>query len=354
MAEMQYRPLGRSGLRVSPICLGVLQFGAAATPADAAAMIDSARAAGVNFLDVANVYALGEAERALGPLIARDRDSWVLATKAGIAMGPGPHRGGLSRKHLFDALDDSLRRLGTDYVDIFYLHVPDEETPLAETLRAVDDIIRSGKARYFGISNYRAFEIADIALTCDRMGIARPVVCQMLYNLVDREAEREIIPACHQFGIAVAPYSPLARGVLTGKYTVNAPLPEGSRAARKDRRLIEAELRDESILFAAQMAERAKARGLTPSQFAIAWMLRNRLLTSVVTGPRTLAQWEDNLSAATVTLTAEDEAFVNAIVPPGWGSTPQFNDPLWPPLGREAAAGERIRPAKALPPGPKA
>ena len=354
MAEMQYRPLGRSGLRVSPICLGVLQFGAAATPADAAAMVDSARAAGVNFLDVANVYALGEAERALGPPIARDRDSWVLATKAGIAMGPGPHRGGLSRKHLFDALDDSLRRLGTDYVDIFYLHVPDEETPLAETLRAVEDIIRSGKARYFGISNYRAFEITDIALTCDRMGIARPVVCQMLYNLVDREVEREIIPACHQFGIAVAPYSPLARGVLTGKYTVNAPLPEGSRAARKDRRLIEAELRDESILFAAAMTERAKARGITPSQFAIAWMLRNRLLTSVVTGPRTLAQWEDNLSAWTISLTDEDEAFVNASVPPGWGSTPQFIDPLWPPQGREAVAGERIRPAKAQPPGPKA
>ena len=326
--------LGQSDLLVSPICLGTMMFGLRTEEAVAERIGARAREAGINFIDTADVYSQGTSEEITGRLIAKDRAQWVLATKAGNPMGDDPACKGLGRKWLMRAIDDSLGHLKTDYVDVYYLHKPDPETPLEETLSAIGEIIAAGKARGFGISNHRGWQHADIVRLCDQLGIGRPVVSQPYYNAMNRLPEVEVLPACGHYGIGVVPYSPLARGVLTGKYKPDEePLAE-TRAGRRDERLMETEFRRESLEYAQVIKARAEARGITAGQFALNWVLANPLVTSVLAGPRTEEQWDEYLGALDHALDPEDEDFLDAMVPPGHPSMPGYSDPKYPITGR--------------------
>jgi len=332
---MEYRRLGVSGLMVSPLCLGTMMFGDQTDEKAAGRIVESARDAGVNFIDTANNYAGDESERMVGRLISADRDDWVLATKVGSPKGNGPYEHTLSRKRILAEADASLKRLGTDYIDIYYFHRDDLDTPLDEPLSAMADLIRAGKIRYWGFSNFHAWRIAELVHLCDSLGMPGPVVTQPCYNAVNRMIELEYLPACRHYGIGVVPYSPLARGVLTGKYPVKGEPPQGSRAGRNDPRIFEIEYRKESLVVARKIAKRAEKAGMTPGQFALNWVLNNGLVSSVIAGPRTFDQWQEYLDALNHPFTAADEAFVDRLVPPGGASTPGFIDPKLPPRGRD-------------------
>jgi aryl-alcohol dehydrogenase (NADP+) len=331
---MQYRKLGRSGLKVSPLCLGTMMFGGRTDEATSSRIIARAQDAGLNFIDTADAYNAGRSEEIVGRAIRGGRDHWVLATKMANPMGEGPNRRGLSRRWMFQATDASLRRLGLDWIDITYLHREDHDTPLEETVTAVADMIRAGKARYFGLSNYRSWRVAHVCHLCDQLGIDRPVVSQPYYNALNRMPEVEHLPACGNIGLGVVPYSPLARGVLTGKYAVGGTPPEGTRAGSQDSRMMQTEWRPESLEIAQAIKEHAHARGISPGQFAIAWLLNNRFVTAPIAGPRTEEQFEDYLGALDYAFTAEDEALVDRLVPVGHPSTPGYNDPAYPIEGR--------------------
>jgi aryl-alcohol dehydrogenase (NADP+) len=331
---VEYRHLGKSGLKVSPLCLGTMMFGGPTDEPTAQRIIAKAREAGVNFVDTADAYTGGRSEEVTGRAIANQRDQWVLATKLANATGEGPNGGGLSRKWVMRAIDASLRRLGTDYIDIYYLHKEDLGTPLEETVRAMGDLVRAGKIRYFGVSNYKSWRVAEICNICDRLGIDRPVVSQPYYNAMNRMPEVEHLPACAHYGLGIVSYSPLARGVLTGKYGPDAAAPADSRAGRKDRRMLQAEWRPESLRLAQEIKRHAEARGMTAGQFAVRWVLNNSLVTGTIAGPRTEAQWDDYVGALDHAFTAEDEALIDRLVPPGHPSTPGFSDPAYPIEGR--------------------
>ena len=249
-------------------------------------------------------------------------------------MGPGPNERGLGRKWLMTAIDDSLRRLGTDYLDIYYLHLEDHETPMEETVSALGEIVGSGKARYWGVSNFRGWRIAEIVHLADEIGLDRPVVCQPYYNAMNRMPEVEVLPACAHHGIGVVPYSPLARGVLTGKYLPGSEPPGDTRAGRQDTRMMQTEFREESLVIAQKIKAHAEARGMTSGQWAFNWVLANPIVTAPICGPRTAAQWAENLGALEHDWTPEDEAFLDALVPLGHPSTPGYSDPRYPITGR--------------------
>ncbi|MBT3533346.1 MAG: aldo/keto reductase [Rhodospirillaceae bacterium] len=331
---MQYHKLGNSGLRISPICLGTMMFGGRTDGAAAERIIAHGRDAGVNFIDTADVYAGGRSEEITGAAIASARDDWVLATKVAGAKGEGPNQMGLSRKWLVRACEDSLVRLATDYIDIYYLHKEDPNTPLMETVRAMGDLVRQGKVRYFGLSNYRSWRVAEVCRICDDLGIDRPVVSQPYYNIMNRTPEVEQLPACDFYGLGVVPYSPLARGVLTGKYLPGAAPAEDTRAGQNDRRIMQSEWREESLVIAQTLRQHAEARGITAGQFALAWVINNNLIHSAIAGPRTFEQWDENLGALDYRFTAEDEALVDSLVPLGHPSTPGYTDPSYPIEGR--------------------
>lgn len=331
---MQYRSLGQSGLKISPICLGTMTFGATTDEPTAARIVARARDQGVNFIDTADVYAGGRSEEIVGRATGADRDCWVLATKLGQSTGEDANARGLSRRHVLRAAEASLRRLGTDVLDILYLHREDHGTPLAETVHALADLVHAGKIRYFGVSNFRGWRVAEICRLCDLAGIDRPVVSQPYYNALNRMPEVEHLPACRHCGLGVVPYSPLARGVLTGKYAPDAPPPADSRVGRTDRRMMETEWRPESLRIAQEIVAHARAQGVTAGQFALAWVLHNRLVTAALAGPRTEAQWEDYVAALGYKFTVADEALVDQLVPPGHPSTPGYTDPAYPLEGR--------------------
>ena len=340
---MEYRRLGRSGVMVSPICLGTMMFGDHTDAAEAGRIIDSARAAGVNFIDTADQYCRGESEKIVGKLVAADRERWVIATKVANPMpapgvgnpgGDDPNRRGTGRKWVMRAIEESLERLGTDYVDIYYIHRDPGEVPMEETVAAMGDLIASGKVHYWGVSNLRGWRIAEAVRVCDELGVARPTVCQPYYNAMNRQPENDILPACAHYGLGVVPYSPLARGVLVGKYKPGEPPPEGTRAGRKDKRILETELREESLVIAQKLKAHAEKRGMTAGDFAVNWVLANPIVTSVIAGPRTFDQWNSYLGALGKGFSADDEALVDSLVRPGHPSTPGFNDPAYPRTGR--------------------
>ncbi|WP_321821074.1 MULTISPECIES: aldo/keto reductase [unclassified Burkholderia] len=334
---MDYRYLGRSALKVSPLCLGAMMFGGETDEATSTRIIDKAFDQGINFIDTADVYHAGRSEQIVGRAIARHRDSWVVATKFGFPAGPdaGPNRQGQSRKWIYESVDASLKRLGTDYIDILYFHRALTDAPLDEGMRAVADLIRQGKVRYVGLSNFKGWRIAEIVRLADQLGIDRPVASEPLYNLVDRTAEVEQLPAAAHYGIGVVPYSPLARGVLTGKYAPGAQPPADSRAGRGDRRIQQTEWRPESLHIARQVAEHAAARGTTSVAFALAWVMKNRIVSSTIAGPRTEAHWDSYIDALTLELGPDDERFVDSLVPPGHASTHGYTDPGYPVEGRK-------------------
>lgn len=331
---MDYRRLGQGGIDVSTICLGTMMFGDRTSEADALSIVAHAKEQGVNFIDTADVYTKGESERITGKAVAQARSHWILATKVGNPMDASArNNGGNSRHWILAECDASLARLGLDWIDVYYLHRDDARTPLEETVLAMADLIRAGKVRYFGVSNFRGWRIAAIVETCRRLGVPQPIVCQPYYNLLNRMPETEVLPACDAYGLGVASYSPIARGVLTGKYATDS-VPADSRAARKDKRMMETEFRAESFAIAATLKEHAAKTGRTPTQFAMAWLWANRIVTSVIAGPRTMEQWTGYVAALGAAWSPEDEALVDALVRPGHPSSPGYSDPNYPIYGR--------------------
>jgi aryl-alcohol dehydrogenase-like predicted oxidoreductase len=336
---MHYRHLGKSQLKVSTLCLGTMMFGDQTALAEAAAIVADARDHGVNYIDTADVYSNGASETMVGQLLKGQRHDWVLATKMGNAMSDRVNEGNYSPSWMLREITASLARLQTDYVDILYLHRDFDGMNLEEPLRALDAMLRAGQIRAWGVSNFRSWRIAEMVHLAARLGMPAPVVCQHYYNLLNRMPEVEVLPACAHHGIGVTPYSPVARGVLTGKYLPGqVPAPD-TRAGRGDTRIAQTEFREESMLIAQQLKLHAESRGVSLAQFATAWVLANQVISSVIAGPRTLRQWQDYLPALDYMFTAEDEALVDSLVHPGHPSTPGYTDPIYPPTGRHVAAG---------------
>ncbi len=313
---MEYRRLGRTGLKVSELCLGTMQWGWTADEATSFAVMDAFVAAGGNFIDTADVYSRwvqgnpgGISEEIIGRWMkARgNRQSIVLATKARGRMWDGPNGEGLSRAHLMRAVDDSLRRLQTDYIDLYQTHSDDRDTPLDETLRALDDMVRSGKVRYIGASNIQAWRLCGALWTSEKHSIARYDSLQPHYNLAHRaEFERELKPLVENQGVAVIPYSPLAAGFLTGKYQRGAET-AGARADNIRNRYFNE--RGWAILD--KLQEVAGGRGLSPAQAALAWLLTQPVITAPIIGANSVKQLNESLGAAGVRLSAEEMAALN-------------------------------------------
>lgn len=335
---VSYNYLGKSGLRISDICLGTMTFGGTTAEAEARKIVDHARETGVNFIDTADAYTGGKSETMVGKLIEKDRDDWVLATKVGQQDGPPKRKMGLSRKWMMEAMDASLSRLRTDYVDIYYLHHIDWDTPLEETVGTVGDIIAAGKARFWGFSNHRGWQIGELVRLADQLGVPRPVIAQPMYNLVMRQPENDYLPACEYYGIGVAPFSPLARGVLTGKYDASNPTkkpPKGSRADKGDNSLLTRDFRPETFAIVEKLRKHCDKRGVSLIDFAMQWVLNCASVSSVIAGPRTLGQWKAYVGSSDSSFTAADEALVDSLVAPGHPSTAGFNEQRYPPRGRQ-------------------
>ena len=329
---MHYRQLGASPLQVSALCLGTMMFADQTDEQEAAAIVADARERGVNFIDTADIYSKGASESMVGRLLQGQRDDWVLATKLGNAMGDRPNQGYYSRAWMLREVEASLQRLQTDRIDILYLHRDRAGLNLEEPLYALKHLIDSGKILYWGISNFRGWRIAEAVFIARQIGLPPPVVCQPYYNLLNRMPETDILPACQHFGIGVVPFSPIARGVLSGKYQPGLEPPKDSRAGRNDARILQTEFRPESLVIAQQVQQHAQQQGISAAQFATAWVLAHQAISSVIAGPRTLQQWQDYLPALDYTVTVEDERLINGLVSPGHPSTPGYNDPahLWP------------------------
>lgn len=324
--------LGRSDLRVSPVCLGAMMFGVEADEASSLRIVDKARKAGINFIDTADVYGEGRSEETVGRVIADDRDRWVVATKVGARATATDRR--LTRDFILRSAEASAKRLGAKRIDIYYLHKEEPVTPLEETIGAIAELMRGGVIRHFGVSNYRGWRVAEICRLCDTLGIARPVISQPNYNALNRMSEVEHLPACAHYGLGVFPFSPMARGVLSGKYRAGEKPPADTRAGRNDSRLMQTEWRPESLEIAQTIKKHAESRGISAAAFAVGWVLNNRLIDGVIAGPRTEEQLDDYIRAVDYRFTAEDEALVDKLVTAGHPSTPGYNDPAYPIEGR--------------------
>ena len=336
---MEFQYLGDSGLRVSRICLGTMNFGESTDKAEAKKIVNAARDAQINFVDTADAYHKGASEEILGALIAEDRDSWVLATKVGQQDGPPQRKMGLSRKWIMSAIDASLERLGTDYVDIYYMHHRDRDTPLGESVRAIGDVLASGKANYWGFSNHYGWEIAEMIRLCDQLGVAHPVAAQPMYNITWRLPENDYLPACAHFAIGVAPFSPLARGILTGTYQPDETPPEDSRAGRGDSSLLNRDFQKETFHAVEVIRQHTEKRGMTPTEFAVLWVLNSSTVSSVIAGPRTAEQLNEYVGALAHEFTAEDEALADSLVSTGHPAAPGLIWSRHPPMGRGARTG---------------
>ncbi len=316
---MEYRNLGRTGLKVSVLCLGTMQFGWTADEAASFSVLDAFVDAGGNFIDTANIYSrwadnsyAGKSEEIIGRWLKQRgrREDLVIATKVRGQMGPGPNDEGLSRKHIMRAVEDSLRRLQTDYIDLYQAHWYDSNTPLEETLRAFDDLIAQGKVRYIGASNYPAWLLTKALWVSDKHGYARYDSLQPHYNLVHRaEFERELMHLCQDQGLGVIPYSPLAGGFLTGKYRRDQPVPPSARADWVKRHYFSD--RGFTILETAEAI--ARERGRSVAQIALAWLLANPVVTSPIIGANSVQQLQELLPAVEVKLTAEEMARLNEV-----------------------------------------
>jgi aryl-alcohol dehydrogenase-like predicted oxidoreductase len=334
---MQYRRLGKSPLKVSTLCLGTMMFADQTDAKVAREIVAHAADHGVNFIDTADVYSTGASERMVGALLKDHRHDWIIATKLGNKMSDRPNEMGYSRSWMQRACDASLQRLATDFIDIYYLHRDFNGMDLEEPLRGIGALLAAGKIRCWGISNFRGWRIAEVVHAARALNMPAPVVCQPYYNLLNRMPEVEVLPACAHHGIGVVPYSPIARGVLSGKYAPGAKPAEGTRAGRGDKRMMETEFRDESLRAAQALKAHCERKGVALSHFATAWVLAHRAVSAVIAGPRTLQQWQDYFGALECTIDAEDEALVDSLVSPGHPSTPGYNDPAYPLPARRAA-----------------
>lgn len=324
---MEYRSLGRTGVKVSSLCLGCMMFGGKTTPADSAAIIDRALDAGINFLDTANVYSIGRSEEATGEALKRNgkRNEVVLATKVHGKMGPGPNDMNNTRRHIIEQCEASLRRLQTDWIDLYQLHRPQSDMPIDETLRAMDDLVRSGKVRYIGTSTFAAWQLLESLWVSKEYGLNRFVCEQPPYNLLDRRVERELLPMAQSYGIATIPWSPLAGGLLTGKYSRDSQPPEDSRYANIDANPMYRRRMNDAIWDVIEGLETiAKEKGVSLSQLSLAWVMQQPGVTSPIIGPRTMEQLEDNLKAVDVTITDDDRKAIDRVIRPGTNVSPYY------------------------------
>jgi aryl-alcohol dehydrogenase-like predicted oxidoreductase len=329
-SSMRYRSLGKSPLQVSELCLGTMMFGDQTELAEARRIVDHAREHGVNFIDTADIYTLGRSEQMVGQLLKGQRDHWILATKLGNKMSDRPNEQGYSRAWVLRECDASLQRLGVEHVDVYYLHRDYNGMDLEEPLRAVEALLRAGKIRYWGVSNFRGWRIAETVHMARALNMPPPVVCQPYYNLLNRQPEVEVLAACRHHGIGVVPYSPIARGVLAGKYAPGTPPAQGTRAGRGDKRMMQTEFREESLAIAQTLAAHCADKGVSLAAFATAWVLASRTVSAVIAGPRTFEQWTAYFEALDVTVDSADEALVDSLVAPGHPSTPGYTDPVYP------------------------
>jgi aryl-alcohol dehydrogenase-like predicted oxidoreductase len=317
---MKYKSLGQAGVKVSELCLGTMQFGWTAGETESLKVLDAAYEAGINFIDTADVYSRwaegnpgGVAESIIGKWIKQshiDRDQLVLATKVRGRMGTGQNSEGLSRVHILQAAEASLKRLGVEYIDLYQAHSYDENTPIEETLAAMDTLVHQGKVRYVGCSNYPAWRLMEALLKAQHKHLSGFVSLQPHYNLAYRaEFERELAEVCHAYGLAVIPYSPLAGGFLTEKYQQGKPEPESGRFNGVKRRYYN----DRGWSIHQAVEKIAHARGKSVSQVALAWLLDNPLITSPIIGPRSLEQLEDNLGAVAFKLTPEEKSELDRV-----------------------------------------
>jgi len=318
---MEYRKLGRTGVKVSPLCLGAMMFGQRGNPdhADCARIIHRALDAGVNFVDTANVYSSGESEEIVGEALRGRRHEVVLATKVHGRMGSGPNDGGNSRGHMLREVENSLRRLRTDYIDLYQIHRPDPETPIEETLRALDDLVHSGKVRYIGSSTYPAWELVESYWVSDRHNLARFECEQPPYSIFVRGIEKEVLPVCAKYGTGVIPWSPLNRGWLAGKYRKGQDLDPRSRVARGDQFTDRPDSvsGQKKLDLVEQLIPMAEEVGATLSRYALAWTLTNPTVTAPIIGPRTMEHLEDNLQALDVRIPPEHLRRIDELAPPG-------------------------------------
>ncbi len=325
MPRMEYRQLGRTGCRVSSLCLGAMTFGeptegsfmhmVAADEQTSFQIMDRAREAGINFIDTANVYGNdGLSERVVGKWLRERnaRDATVLATKFRFTMGEGPNDKGASRYHILRQVEASLKRLGTDRIDLYQIHMQDATTPEEETLRALDDLVRQGKVLYIGASNYAAYRLVNSLWLSKARNLESFVVLQAQYSLISRQLERELAPACREFGLGILPWSPLGAGFLTGKYKRGQRQPEGSRLSKWESSYQRtASERNFAIVDACE--DIARVHAVSVPQVALAWLLAQPHVTAPIIGARTLAQLEDNLKSTALKLGAPELAKLDAV-----------------------------------------
>ena len=335
---MEYRDFGRTGMKVSPLCLGCWNFGERTTPEDSYAIVDRALDAGLNFLDTANVYGRGRSEEITGEALKRNgsRSRIVLATKFhGRMNDDDPNAAGSSRRHIMEQCEASLRRLQTDYIDIYQIHRPRPDTAIDETLRALDDLVRAGKVRYLGSSTFAAWQVVESLWVAKELGLNRFVSEQPPYHILDRRIERELVPMARTYGIGLIPWSPLAGGLLTGKYTRGGVAPEGTRYAKAEDVPPQFRRLNETVYDVNEgLLPLAEAKGCTVSQLALAWCIHQPGITSPILGPRTMEHLVDNLGALDVTVTDEDRQRIDELVPPGRMVSPFYEADFGPSLHR--------------------
>ncbi|HEV2129194.1 MAG TPA: aldo/keto reductase [Thermomicrobiales bacterium] len=308
---MEMRRVGNSGLLVSAIGLGGNTFGATIDGEDAVRTIQHAIDQGITFIDTADVYSMGCSEELVGQAIAGRRETVVVATKCGIPLDSGPHAGGLSRRWVTQAVEDSLRRLGTDYIDLFYAHRPDPSTPIEETLSAMDDLVRAGKVCYIGCSNFRAWEVAHSMGSSRLQRLEHWMAVQNRWNLLDGLDSPELEQAAETLGLGIIPYTPLASGLLTGKYHPGVEPPAGTRFGDLER--IRERMTEDKLRRAERVKAWAEERGHTPAEAAIAWLLAHPVVPSVIAGARSPEQIDANIKAAAWTMTPEERDELRAV-----------------------------------------
>ncbi len=327
---MKYRVLGRSGVRVAPLALGTANF-ADPTPEDEAArIIERALAAGINLIDSGNSYKNGESERFIGNTLKRNgrRQDVILTTKVHFPMGPGPNDRGNSRLHILRACEDSLRRLQTDYIDLYQVHRPDPLVPVEETLDALNDLVRQGKVRYIGCSTHPAWQVMESLMVSERRGYARYVSEQPPYNLLDRRVENELIPLCRAYGLAVLPWSPLAMGILAGRYNSASEIPVDSRAALRGGIYAE-RVTPRGVEVGRHFVALAREHGIAPAQLGLLWLKDQPGVTAPLFGARTVEQLEHVLPVLDMELSAELQQACDALVPPGSAVANFHNSAAW-------------------------
>jgi aryl-alcohol dehydrogenase-like predicted oxidoreductase len=327
---MDYRPLGRTGVMVSPLCIGTFNFSDPTPEEEAHRIFERALDAGINFFDTADSYHDGASERILGRAIARlgARHKVVIVTKSYFPTGPGPNEQGNSRLHILRSCEASLKRLGTDYVDVFLLHRPSFEIPQDESLRALDDLVRQGKVCYIGCSAHPAWMVMEGLMVSDSKGMARYVMEQPPYNLLDRRIENELVPLCLRHGLAITPFAPLAQGVLAGRYSDAAKFPADSRAARLGGTYA-SRVNARGIEVGRAIEALARQNGMSGAELALLWVKDQQGITAPVFGPRTLAQLEQILPVLGRRLSNELKAAADELVPPGSAVTNYHNSVGW-------------------------